>query len=398
MIQIKLKKGKETSILRHHPWIFSGAVSHLPETLKDGEIVEIVDAQEKYLATAYYQKEGSIAFKIISFEQQTIDRLFWTKKIQAALLLRQKGNFLNKKTNIFRWINGESDGFPGLVVDCYAKVLVFQAHAWGIYQFFPIFVEIFKELLQENLIAIYNKSEETLKNIAEIKNIKNQYLYQNPKHPIDFLGLENDILFHIDWEQGQKTGFFIDQRENRKLLGQLAEGKNVLNTFCYSGGFSLYALKNKAKSVVSVDSSQRALEFLNQNLRLNQLDQSQHQAICSDVNLYLKQMEADFFDLIILDPPAFAKKISARHKALQAYKQLNLLALKKVKKEGFIFTFSCSQAMDLNLFEHTVRSAAIEAQRDIKIVQYLHQPWDHAVSIFYPEGQYLKGLLLHIQS
>ncbi len=393
--KIILQSGKEVAIKRLHPWIFSGAIAKKDNNLKDGDTVEVFDKKGDYLCTGHFY-DGSISIKIFSYEQSDINEDFWLNKLENTIKVRQSTPILNKQaTNCYRLIHGEGDGFPGLIVDYYDGVVVFQAHSIGMWREKEKIVAGFKKLIP-NLKAIYDKSYETLpENFA--KNVKNDYLYKNPEqsfsipHPV----LENGHTFLIDWETGQKTGFFLDQRDNRDLLAQYAKGKKVLNAFCYSGGFSIYAIKSQAELVHSVDVSKKAIELVNQNVETNFGAIDNHEAFAEDVMGFLKRND-QFYDLIILDPPAYAKSIAKRHNAVQGYKRLNIEGLRRLAKGGILFTFSCSQVVDRQLFQDTIVSAALEVGRSVRILHHLTQGADHPVSLFHPEGSYLKGLVLSV--
>jgi 23S rRNA (cytosine1962-C5)-methyltransferase len=380
---IKLQPKKEFAIKRLHPWIFSGALqSHTP--LEDGLIVEIFDSKNEYLATGHFFN-GSIAVKIFSYQQTEINADFWFKKLENAVNVRS--NFFENlgTTNIFRLVHGEGDGMPGLILDFYNGVIVFQAHTIGMWQAKDAIIESLKTLLGEKLVAIYDKSSETLPDIFS-KNIENSYLFGTVETPHQ--ALENSNKFLIDWINGQKTGFFIDQRDNRKLLQEFSKGKKVLNTFCYSGGFSVSALKAGAELVHSV-------ELVNANVGINFENKENHQSYVSDVNAFLKE-NSGIYDVIILDPPAYAKNMANRHKAVQGYKRLNIEGIKHLAKGGILFTFSCSQVVDKQLFYDTIVAAALEVGRNVRVLHHISQGSDHPVNLFHPESSYLKGLVLAI--
>ncbi|MDX2000996.1 MAG: class I SAM-dependent rRNA methyltransferase [Chitinophagales bacterium] len=382
-----LKPGKESSVERRHPWIFSGALKTIDENLADGEIVEVYSNQGKYLATGHFQ-QGSIMVRVLSFEQMPIDETFWEKRLKTALKYRESiGLLKNKGTNAYRLVNAEGDCLPGLVIDIYNGTAVLQAHSAGMERTKESIAQALVNVLGEGVQAIYSKHP------AKEHAGGDGYLWGKPLYDTV---LENGNTFFINWEEGQKTGFFLDQRENRQLLAKYAKGKDVLNAFCYSGGFSVYALKAGARSVWSVDSSKKAIDWTERNIGLNNIDVSRHKAVVSDVQEFLKQTKQEF-EVMVLDPPAYAKHLSARHQAVQGYKRLNVMGLSKVKKGGILFTFSCSQVVDAELFSNTIMSAAIEANRNIRIMHRLGQPADHAVNIFHPEGSYLKGLVLYVE-
>jgi len=389
--EIILKKGKDAPVRRFHQWIFSGAIHALPKGLVNGELVRVFDSNKDFLGIGHYQ-DGSIAVRIISFQDQEINSDFWFQKLLVAFKLRQAlGLTDNSQTNTYRLIHAESDGLPGLIIDIYNGTAVIQAHSTGMHNVVKLLAEALQKLYGDKLKAVYDKSAETLHQTEGMSS--NGYIIQK--------GQSNEVLeygnkFSIDWETGQKTGFFIDQRENRQLLASYSKGKKVLNTFCYSGGFSVFALNAGATFVHSVDISEKAIQLTNKNVALNGFDETQHNAIAADVMKYIKDV-GDDYDVIVLDPPAFAKHLNARHNAVQAYKRLNGLAISKIKPGGIIFTFSCSQVVDKTLFNNTIAAAAIEAGRNVKILHYLHQPQDHPVNIFHPETEYLKGLVLYVE-
>lgn len=401
MEKIVLHKGKETSPERHHPWIFSGAIKIKPGDVKDGDLVEVYSAGNKFLGIGHYQA-SSISVRIISFEKVEINDDFWFNKINNAWQYRLTIGIINEGTNCCRLIFGEGDGMPGLIVDYYNGHIVFQAHSIGMHLNKDAIVKAFKKVFGDKLQSVYDKSTETLpKNYAE--KITNEYLYKNPvtSSAVETRGGNNKVVvtehnnkFIIDWEGGQKTGFFVDQRENRSLLGKYCKDKMVLNTFSYTGGFSVYAAKAGAKMVHSVDSSKPAIELCKQNIELNGI--TNHEAFAVDTFDFLKDKN-DFYDVIVLDPPAFAKSRDVKHNAVIGYKNLNTLALKKIKKGGILFTFSCSGVIDKMLFYNTITSAAIEAKRNVKLLHYLYQPPDHPVIPNFPEGEYLKGMVLYVE-
>lgn len=390
--QIILDGGKEKSLERFHPWVFSGAIKEMDDAIEEGEIVNVYSARRKYLGTGFYQ-QASISVQVFEFREQIIDEAYWKNKFEQAIQLRKDIQLYdNPNTNIFRLIHGEGDSFPGLVVDFYNGILIFQCYSIGIWYHKETFSKILKELMGTKLIAVYDKSSETLP--KKYIGIENGYLFGEDQ--VTKEGIENGNKFAIDWETGQKTGFFIDQRENRKLLGQYSKGKKVLNAFCYSGGFSVYALNEGATEVHSLDSSEKAIELVDKNIELIPEHKPKHKSIVDDAVKFMQRIEPDY-DIIILDPPAFAKHSRARHKAVQAYKRLNASAIKQIKSGGIIFTFSCSQVVDKFLFNKTIASAAIETGRKVKILHQLHQPADHPNNIFHPEGEYLKGLVLQVE-
>lgn len=382
---IQIKEGKESSLRRFHPWVFSGAISGVTEMPENGEWVKVVDSKRKFLGAGHYQ-EGSISVRILTFQDVTCDRDFWVNKLQIAWDMRQQYQLMGADTNMFRWVHGEGDGLPGLIMDVYDQVVVIQPHTIGMEQSAEIIAAAIEVVFPE-VKAIYLKPSEKQLNSAP------RYLKGGK---VEVECKEHGIRYAVDWETGQKTGFFIDQRENRKLLGTLAKGKKVLNTFCYSGGFSLTALQGGARHVDSLDSSASALELTLQNIALNQVDASRHQVIKADAVEYLKTVASDY-DIIVLDPPAFAKHLSAKHKAVQGYRKINEAAIRKIQPGGLIFTFSCSQAIDKDTFKGAVMAAAIDARRPVRILYQLHQPADHPISLFHAEGEYLKGLVIEVQ-
>lgn len=391
--KVMLQNKKDGSLRRFHPWVFSGAIKKIIGDPNDGDIVEVFSIYDQYLATGHFQKDGSISVRAFSFDQVEPDQNFWTSKIQNAYNTRVNLGLVNgDQTNIYRLVHAEGDGLPGLIIDVYGDSAVIQAHSIGMYMQRQDFVEALRAVYGDKLKTIYDKSSETLpKNFSQ--NLKNQCLWGEDKGNV--IGLENGCKYNVDWFTGQKTGFFVDQRDNRKLLGEYSHGKKILNTFCYSGGFSIAALLGGAKEVHSLDSSARALDLVTENLKLNGLEKSNHKNIKADAVEYIREIDADY-DIIILDPPAFAKHVSTRHNAVQGYKRLNAEAIKYIKPGGLIFTFSCSQVVDKQLFNHTITAASIEAGRKVRILHQLHQPADHPVNIFHPESEYLKGLVIQV--
>jgi len=393
MKKIFLKPGKETPVKRFHPWVFSGAVDRYEAGITSGDWVMVCDCKENPLAFGHYQ-EGSIRIRLNHFSYTAPDQDFYLNKFKNALSLREKSTLSkNGKTNCFRFINGEGDGLSGLIVDIYGETAVVQCHSTGIYKDKKQIIKAFEALDGLNITSIYDKSEETLYKNEGIQE-KNGYWKESnsPDAPI----LENGYQFNVDWEKGQKTGFFLDQRENRYLLGQLSAKKEVLNCYCYTGGFSIYAIKGGANYVESVDSSAIAIEKLKENLKSNLIDIEKHPAYLSDVPNFLRQ-QTRLYDLLVVDPPAFAKSMDKRHNAIQAYIRLNALAMKQLKPGGLLFTFSCSQVVDRNLFQNALLSASIEAGRKTSIMHHLSQGPDHPSSIFHPESGYLKGLVLFVE-
>ncbi len=396
---IYLKSKKEIPVLRFHPWVFSGAIKSKEGNPKDGDIVKVYDNRKNFLAVGHYY-EGSIAVKLFAFEDIIPDGDFWKQKIAAAFAIRQQMNLTDNKeegTNAYRLIHGEGDGLPGLIVDVYNQVVVVQFHAVGMYKVSHLIKDALIQVLGDRIVAIYNKSSTTLpSNFA--KTTENGYLWRSFEGNSAAI-VENGNKFQINWETGQKTGFFLDQRNNRALLQQFSKDKKVLNAFCYSGGFSVYALLAGAKEVHSVDASAKAIDLLEENLALNELQESNHKSYVGDVMKFLKEQEGENeqYDVIVLDPPAYAKTASKRHNAIQAYKRLNIAGLEHLKSGGVLFTFSCSQVVDNQLFYNTITAAAIEAKRKVRVLHRLTQPADHPVNIFHPEGNYLKGLVLYVE-
>jgi 23S rRNA (cytosine1962-C5)-methyltransferase len=392
--RVILKKGREISIQRFHPWIFSGAVQSISEHLKGGEIVEVFTSQGNYLGTGHFE-DSSLAVKTFSFERSEINATFWKQKIENAYNLRKAlGLAENAETNSYRLVFTEGDGLPGLIIDIYENIAVFQAQTQGM---FNARIEISEALLSVyngNLQAVYDKSPEPFFEPSENKESQSRFLHGQAETPKEIT--EHGNRFLVDFVKGQKTGFFLDQRENRALLGQYAKNRKLLNLFSYSGGFSVYALAAGAREVVSVDSAASAIELANQNIKLNSFIEAKHHGIIADVKNYVQEMTGDF-DMVILDPPAFAKHKASQHRAIQGYKFLNTAVLKKIKSGGILFTFSCSQVVGTDLFESTVMASAIEAGRNVRILHRLSQPPDHPVSIFHPEGAYLKGLVVFVE-
>jgi 23S rRNA (cytosine1962-C5)-methyltransferase len=390
--RVILKSGKEQSIRRFHPWIFSGAIKKIEGKPAEGETVEVFSSAGEYLATGHYQV-GSIAVRIYSFHQVTPDFDFWKIKLKAALDLRSAlGLTENINTNVYRLVNGEGDGMPGFIADYYNGIVVVQMHSVGMYLIREMLAEVIKTLYGDKILAIYDKSEGTIPVKAGL-GIKNQFIYGD-QSVIDII--ENGCRFSIDVISGQKTGFFIDQRENRELLTRYIKGKDVLNMFCYTGGFSVYALHGGAASVDSVDSSAQAVELTRQNVGLNTGVNGMHQTYTADAFQFLNHI-ADKYDVIILDPPAFAKHTDALDNALMAYKRLNAKAIEQIRPGGILFTFSCSQVVNRDNFRRSVFVAAANTGRNVRILHQLVQPPDHPVSIFHPEGEYLKGLVLEVE-
>ena len=394
MKKVILKPTKEKSLLRKHPWLFSGAIKKIDDNIHDGDIVRIYSNKDKYLATGHYN-EGNISVRIFDFMDQIINDEFWEEKIKKALFLRNSSILINDSNNVYRLIHAEGDHMPGFICDIYNQVAVFQFHSIGMWKLKELFSKIIQKLIPK-IEMIYDKSEKTLpKKHIDQYSIENSYLLKNLEITNTTV-LEYGNEFKIDWENGQKTGFFIDQRENRKFLGEMSKGKKILNTFCYSGGFSIYALNSGAKEVHSLDSSQKAIDLVDENIEFVKDNNIKHLSIVEDAMSFIKDLDHEY-DIIVLDPPAFAKHIKVKHKALQGYKRLNIKAIEQIKPNGILFTFSCSQVIDNNLFRHMVLSSAIIAGRNVSILKQLHQPADHPINIFHPESEYLKGLILKVE-
>jgi 23S rRNA (cytosine1962-C5)-methyltransferase len=385
---VQIRKGKEQSLLRKHPWVFSGAIFSNVSEIEDGDIVVVEDFKGRFLAKGHFQ-HATISVRILSFEDSEINQEFFNKAIKNAVQLRLNLGLLNPNNNIFRICHGEGDHLPGLIIDFYNGVAVIQCHSIGMFRSIDFISKALQEALGSNLKAVYSKSSDTLPERIESKD---KYLFGNCETP--HLATENGVQYQIDWVKGQKTGFFIDQRDNRNLLGKYSFGKKILNTFCYSGGFSLQALNQNASLVHSLDSSKKAIELTDANVSINKF-KGQHASIVADAMEYMKELKEDY-DIIVLDPPAFAKHRDKRHKAIQGYKRLNAHAIRQIKSGGLIFTFSCSQVVDKYLFTNTVIAAAIEAGRHVRILEQLHQPADHPINAFHPEGEYLKGLVIQV--
>lgn len=389
---IYLRRGKEASLKRFHPWIFSGAILRIDDGIEEGDIVKVLSHEGEYLATGHYQK-GSIAVRVLSFDDIPIDDTFWETRIAAALSVRTKiGLADNPGNNTYRLVHGEGDYLPGLVIDCYGHTAVIQAHSVGMHYCRGAVCRALLKVMGGRTGQVFYKSETTLPAKAGL-NQENGFLYGSTD---DNTAVENGLKFHIDWLKGQKTGFFIDQRENRSLLEHYAKGKSVLNMFCYTGGFSVYAMRGGASLVHSVDSSAKAIELTRQNVEMNFPGDTRHEAICDDAFKYLDGHD-QHYDLIILDPPAFAKHRSALHNALKGYIRLNAKGFERIKPGGILFTFSCSQVVTKENFRTAVFTAAAQARRKVRILHQLHQPADHPVNIYHPEGEYLKGLVLYVE-
>lgn len=391
--KIQLKPGKEDSMKRFHPWIFSGAIARFENQPEEGDIVEVVDSKGNFLAIGHYQI-GSIAVRILTFEQEEINADFWKKRLQVAFELRKSLGLVDgDRNNTYRLVHGEGDYLPGLIVDVYAHTAVMQAHAPGMHYVREELAKALVEVAGAEIKNVYYKSETTLPYKADL-GAENGYLiggYDNTD-----IAIENGLKYHVDWLRGQKTGFFVDQRENRTLLERYSKGRSVLNMFCYTGGFSFYAMRGDAKLVHSVDSSAKAIDLTNKNVELNFPGDKRHEAFAEDAFKYLDRM-GDQYDLIILDPPAFAKHKNVLRNALQGYRKLNAKAFEKIKPGGILFTFSCSQVVSKENFRLAVFSAAAQSGRRVRIIHQMTQPADHPINIYHPEGEYLKGLVLYVE-
>ncbi len=389
MKQVYLKRGKEESLLRFHPWVFSGAIHHLDDGIEEGDVVRVVSEKGVFIAVGHYQ-QGSISVRVLTFNDVEIDDAFWHSRIQSALNMRQDIGLANSSnTNAFRLVHGEGDLLPGLIIDVYDKTAVMQAHSIGMHMSRHAIAKALAEVMKGRIENIYYKSETTL----PFMEPENGFLLGNSD---DNIAIENGLRFYVDWLRGQKTGFFVDQRENRALLEKYAKGKRVLNMFCYTGGFSFYAMRGGAQLVHSVDSSAKAIELTRRNVELNFPGDPRHEAFCEDAFKYLDS-SSHTYDLIILDPPAFAKHRGALHNALKGYTRLNEKAFEKIEKGGILFTFSCSQVVSKDNFRNAVFTAAAQAKRKVRILHQLHQPADHPINIYHPEGEYLKGLVLYVE-
>ena len=392
MTNLYLNKGKEESLRRYHPWVFSGAVHHIEGEPKEGDLVRVLTHDGTFIAVGHWQI-GSIAVRVLSFLEEEINHQFWTNKLATAYEMRKAiGVANNPQNSTYRLVHGEGDNLPGLVVDMYGETAVMQAHSVGMHNNRMDIAKALKDVMGEKLQNIYYKSETTLPYKADLGQENGFILGSTP----DDVATENGLRFHIDWLKGQKTGFFVDQRDNRSLVEYYAKDRNVLNMFCYTGGFSVYAMRGGARLVHSVDSSQKAVDLVNANVGLNFPNDARHKAYAEDAFKFLDQMKASY-DLIILDPPAFAKHRDAVRHAIKGYTRLNARAMEKIKSGGILFTFSCSQAISKEQFRMAVFTAATLAKRQVRILHQLHQPADHPVNIYHPEGEYLKGLVLYVE-
>ncbi len=393
MKKIYLLPKKEESILRFHPWIFSGAIKRKEGVPEEGEVVEVYSSDNRFLAVGHYQI-GSIAIRILAFEAIPIDLSFWKERILSAWNLRVALGLANNPANdTYRLVHGEGDGLPGLIIDMYGQTAVIQAHSVGMHLSRMNVTEVLKDIFGDKIRNIYYKSETTLPFKANL-GAENDYLYGGKD--VSHVSMEKGLKFYVDWEKGQKTGFFVDQRENRMLLESYAKGRRVLNMFCYTGGFSFYAMRGGAEVVHSVDSSSKAIDVTCKNVELNFPGDTRHQAFAEDAFKYMENMDASY-DLIILDPPAFAKHRNVLRNALQGYRKLNAVAFEKIKSGGILFTFSCSQVVSRQDFRLAVFSAAAQSGRKVRILHQLTQPADHPVNIYHPESEYLKGLVLYVE-
>lgn len=397
MIKVILKKGREESLFRFHPWVFSGAIAQVAGKPSEGDIVGVHSSEGEFLACGHWQV-GSIAVRILSFDDSALRPDFWETMLSRALSVRKAVGLADSAlTNCYRLVHGEGDNLPGLIVDYYDGVCVLQAHSVGMFRAKKQISEALKKVYGDSLKAVYDKSSGTAPFKAGLELIDG-YLYRKDGFTDnEAVVLENGHKFYVNWTEGQKTGFFLDQRDNRALVGSVAEGRNVLNLFCYTGGFSIYALSNGAAHVDSVDSSSRAMAMVDRNVALNGFDASRHTSLCCDAIDYLKSCPEGKYDLMIVDPPAFAKHRGVLRNALRAYQRLNAAAISKVAPGGLVFTYSCSQVVDKEAFALAVFSAAAQTGRSVRILDRLNQPADHSVNIYHPEGEYLKGLLLYVE-
>ena len=391
--QIRLRKGKDESLRRFHPWVFSGAIHSMDEGIAEGEVVRVVTISGDFIAVGHYQ-QGSIAVRVLTFNDVAIDDEFWLSRLRSALQMRRAiGIADNPENNTYRLVHGEGDNLPGLIIDVYGKTAVMQAHSIGMHLMRKQIARSLAVVMSERVEHIYYKSETTLPFMTA--DDMNGFLVGGSN---DNIATENGLKFRVDWLRGQKTGFFVDQRENRSLLEHFSKGKRVLNMFCYTGGFSFYAMRGGAELVHSVDSSAKAIELTKENVELNFPGDSRHQAFCEDAFRFLEHIDEQHnYNLIILDPPAFAKHRGALHNALKGYTRLNQKAFEKIEKGGILFTFSCSQVVTKDHFRNAVFTAAALARRKVRILHQLHQPADHPINIYHPEGEYLKGLVLYVE-
>lgn len=391
--KVYLKPGKEESLKRFHPWVFSGAIARVEGEPEEGEIVDVYTSKKEFIACGHFQI-GSIAVRVLSFVQETIDHEFWVRKLAVAKDLRVAlGLIGNPQNNTYRLVHGEGDNLPGLIIDVYDHTAVMQAHSAGMHVYRMEIADALSEVMGDVIENIYYKSETTLPFKADLLSTENGFIKGGSPENV---AMENGLKFHVDWLKGQKTGFFVDQRENRHLLERYAKGRNVLNMFCYTGGFSFYAMRGGANLVHSVDSSAKAIDLTNENVELNFPGDARHKAYAEDAFKYLDRM-GDQYDLIILDPPAFAKHRDVLRNALRGYTKLNAKAFEKIRPGGILFTFSCSQVVNKENFRNAVFTAAAQSGRSVRILHQLTQPGDHPVNIYHPEGEYLKGLVLYVE-
>lgn len=391
--KVYLKSGKEESLKRFHPWVFSGAIARVEGEPEEGEIVDVYTSKKEFIACGHFQI-GSIAVRVLSFVQETIDHAFWVRKLSIAKDLRVAlGLIGNPQNNTYRLVHGEGDNLPGLIIDVYDHTAVMQAHSAGMHVYRMEIADALSEVMGDVIQNIYYKSETTLPFKADLLSTENGFIKGGSPENV---AMENGLKFHVDWLKGQKTGFFVDQRENRHLLERYAKGRNVLNMFCYTGGFSFYAMRGGANLVHSVDSSAKAIDLTNENVELNFPGDTRHKAYAEDAFKFLDRM-GDQYDLIILDPPAFAKHRDALRNALSGYTKLNAKAFEKIRPGGILFTFSCSQVVNKENFRNAVFTAAAQSGRSVRILHQLTQPGDHPVNIYHPEGEYLKGLVLYVE-
>lgn len=388
---IILKRGKEDSLDRFHPWVFSGAINSLPENIEEGEIVNVLTSDRRHIGVGHYQI-GSITVRILDFDDRAIDNVFFASRLEAAYRLRETLQLIRPDNDALRLVHGEGDFLPGLIIDIYGNTAVVQAHSPGMHYSRNEIANALVNLKRANIKNVYYKSETTLPFKAQL-DPQNDYIIGGFETNI---ATENGLKFHVDWLKGQKTGFFVDQRDNRSLLEHYSKGRNVLNMFCYTGGFSFYAMRGGANLVHSVDSSAKAIALTNANVELNFPGDNRHQAFAEDAFKYLNDID-DKYDLIILDPPAFAKHRSAIKNAMIGYRKLNAKAFDKIRPGGILFTFSCSQAINKEQFRLAVFSAAAQSRRKVRILHQLTQPADHPINIYHPEGEYLKGLVLYVE-
>lgn len=394
-----LKRGKADSLGRRHPWVFSGAVHHIEGDAREGDKLRVLDDEGRFVAVGHWQI-GSIALRVLSFEDEVIDAGFYAGRLAVALDVRKKisvvrtgaNDNLENRNDMYRLVHGEGDFLPGLIIDMYGSTAVMQAHSVGMHEDRMLVAEALKRVMGDELKAIYYKSETTLPYKADLGQ-ENGFIHGSTDNNV---AVENGLEFHIDWLKGQKTGFFVDQRDNRALLESYANGRKVLNMFCYTGGFSVYAMRGGAELVHSVDSSAKAVDLVRANIELNFPGDSRHEAFAEDAFRFIEEMDGKY-DLVILDPPAFAKHRDALKQALRGYTRLNARAMEKMPKGSILFTFSCSQAVNKDQFRTAIFTAAAQARRNVRILHQLHQPADHPINIYHPEGEYLKGLVLYVE-